>query len=111
LQTHGIKYASYFKGIRQVQLHTAQLGGKRLRFSDKSEFFSLIIRTILHQAKERFMLGYFKLSLVPYIKTFLQAKSAGPAKPAVQALKGYYYHSPGIIKISPNVLSYKSETE
>lgn len=61
----------------------------------------LIFRITLHQTKEQFMLGNFKVSLISYIKAFCQAKSAGPAKSGVQTLKGYYYQSPGIIKISP----------
>jgi len=60
------------------------------------------------------MLRNFKISLASYIKAFRQAKPSsvmpGWTKPA-QPLKGYYYHSPGIIKISPNILSYKTRVE
>jgi hypothetical protein len=61
------------------------------------------------------MLGNFKKSVAFYVKASRQAKSFSatlrPAKTAAQPLKGYYYQSPGIIKISPNILNYEAGTE
>lgn len=58
------------------------------------------------------MLDIFRILLASYIKATRQAKSPSVTpKPAAQPLAGYYYPSPGIIKISQNILRYETGVE
>ncbi len=61
------------------------------------------------------MLDIIRISLASYRKASRQAKSASvtprSATSAAKPLLGYYYQSPGIIKISQNTLGYETGVE